>query len=170
MAEVIHDLPSAWTLRLLEKFGGKRILLDGKPYLTRFYLIGNGLGKRTEVYIHHLHQKDSYRYLHNHPWTWFFSIVLKGFYRQQVIEPNKDRTRRAQIIRLFNLFRGQDRYHGIDEVAPGGTWTLVIVSKKNKNTERWGYWDEQEQCHIPDSGIANPNCITQRFGLKKTYN
>ena len=171
MSEVLLQRPPRWSDRLLDRFSGKRIELNGQPYLTRYYVWGDGQGKGLEVYLHHLHRPDDYRHLHNHPWRWFFSIVLKGFYRQSVLLPPRSNEQRVQKIRMFNFFRGYERYHEIQEVAEGGTWTLVIVPKKrSEDEERWGYWNETTNSHEPDTRNANPNCRTIRFGPKRTFN
>lgn len=170
MSEAILREPENWVSRLLQKFGGKHIYLNGRPYLSRYYLWGNGLGDGFEVYLHHIQQHDSYRYLHNHPWQWFFSIVLKGYYTQLVLNPEQSNERLVQRVRLFNLFRSSTRYHSISEVPEDGVWTLVIVPKKLRSEERWGYWNEDAGVHVPDLGEANRDCVTVRFGRKLTFN
>ena len=149
---------------------GRCIYIDNEPYLTRYYLWGNGSGKGLEVYFHFLHKPDQERWLHNHPWKWFFSIVLKGHYIQSVIEPHSTHPeRRIERIRFFNFFRNTERYHSISEVAKGGTWTLVIVPPKTQSQQPWGYWNEETKTHEPDDGLPNPNTETVKFGPKHLY-
>ena len=114
---------------------GKRIIQDGKLYLTRYYLKGNGKGKSWELYLHHIHTPDPDRAPHNHPWPWFLSIILKGWY----VEGRMDLQARkgsGGVRRWFNLVRSRGVFHRIVEIAPGGVWTLVLVAPRQG---QWGY-------------------------------
>ena len=150
--------------KILSCFSGKRIFIDDKPYLTRYYLIGNGDGSKMEVYLHHIQAIDDFRWLHNHPWPWFLSLVVRGTYVQDVSTLGKTPTK-SKHIRWFNLFRGQDRYHAIRSLPKGHAWSLVVVPPKNNVA--WGYWDLRAQCHIPDDSIVNHYSTTVLFGTKK---
>lgn len=70
--------------RLLYNIAGSlpcRIISDnGQPYLERYYL-GTLLGVR--FYLHRFVGSDPDRGLHDHPWPWAGSIVLKGWYWEQ---------------------------------------------------------------------------------------
>ncbi|MCY4130597.1 MAG: hypothetical protein OXG15_15340 [Gammaproteobacteria bacterium] len=162
--------PVRWIDRIVKKLSGKRIFLNGKPYLTRYYLKGDGSGRRFELYLHFIQLKDPYRWLHNHPWPWFLSIVLRGHYAQEVLCPATNTGRKRVHVRYFNLFRGKNRYHAISDVPEKGVWTLVLVPPKSRRTERWGYWNEEDEVHEPDTGDASSDCDTVRFGAKRTFN
>ena len=155
---------------MLKRLSGKQIFLNGEPYLTRFYLIGDGSGRRFELYLHHIQLKDPYRWLHNHPWSWFLSVVLRGHYFQQVIDPSRSVSRETSRVSFFNLFRGKQRYHAITNVPDSGVWTLVLVPPKTRHGIRWGYWNEDEKIHEPDTRDMSGNCHTVRFGPKQTFN
>lgn len=142
---------------ILNRFGGKRIYIDGKLYLSRWHIFGDGSGRGWEIYLHHLHEVDSYRWLHNHPWPWFLSIVLWGSYRQEVFSRNKQ-VKKTQHIRWINLFRGQDRYHSLRELPRGHAWTLVVIPAKNDHL--WGYWNETVQAHEVDDNRNDPEAGT----------
>ena len=169
LARSVESQPGSRIHRLLERLSGKRIYLDGNPYLTRYYLIGDGSGRRFELYLHYIQLRDPYRWLHNHPWRWFLSIVLRGQYTQEVIRPSTKVTRRRIRVRFINLFLGKDRYHAIYDVPVKGVWTLVLVPPKSNDAVRWGYWNEDDKVHEPDSGHDSPNCHTVRFGTKQTF-
>ena len=162
--------PFSWVSRFLRGLSGKHILLDGDPYLTRYYVLGNGSGKRYEIYLHHIQREDPYRWLHNHPWRWFVSIVLRGHYIEEVIDPSIDAQRKKKQVKFTNLFSGDHRYHAISDLPKEGTWTLVLVPPKIAGARRWGYWNEDEKIHEPDLGDAALHCTTIRFGPKQTYN
>lgn len=149
---------------ILSWFSGKRIFIDEKPYLTRYYLVGDGSGTSTEIYLHHIQAIDHFRWLHNHPWPWFLSIVLRGTYTQDVAIPGI-RPSETVNVRWLNFFRGQDRYHAIRSLPSGDAWSLVVVPKKNDHV--WGYWDTREQRHVPDDSLINQSSRTVLFGSKK---
>ena len=162
--------PVRWIDRFLTRFSGKQIFLDGRPYLTRYYLIGDGSGRHFELYLHHIQLKDPYRWLHNHPWRWFLSIVLVGHYTQQVLHLASNSGRKEVQVRYLNLFKGKNRYHAISDVPEKGVWTLVLVPPKLRGSIRWGYWNEENRVHEPDTGDASSDCCTVRFGPKQTFN
>ena len=58
----------------------KEVYLEGKRYLTRWYL-GAFLGKHW--LLHHIHVPDPDRGLHSHPWKHAWSFILKGWYCEQ---------------------------------------------------------------------------------------
>ena len=150
--------------RLLRRTSGKTIYVYGEPYLTRYYLVGNGSGRGFEVYVHNMHKVDQFRWLHNHPWNWFLSIVLSGYYVQDIFNRRTNHSKK-QNIRLVNLFRGLHRYHAIRELPKGEAWTLVLVPPKKKAFE-WGYWNPESQSHIQDNEIGHESARTETFGKK----
>ena len=170
MAETYDIASESWVDQLLGRLSGKCITINGEPYLTRYYLVGNGLGRGVEIYIHKLHRRDSFRWLHNHPWTWFLSIVLSGYYIQRVIQPNKGTAKTEQRVTWINFFRKRTRYHAITEVAPGGTWTLVIVPPKTRSATGWGFWNEDLASYVPhESQETSDESETIHFGKKKLF-
>ena len=151
-----------WFLSLLS---GKHVYVEGNLYLSRYYLVGNGSGNKHELYLHILHDVDRYRWEHNHPWRWFLSLILRGWYRQDVFHANTG-GHRSENIRWYSLFRGQRTYHAIRDLPRGPAWTLVLVSPKT--SEQWGYWDKDRGVHVPDSDIEALHSHTIRFGSKHT--
>ncbi|MXW54862.1 MAG: hypothetical protein F4X44_04335 [Gammaproteobacteria bacterium] len=149
---------------LLQKTSGKTIYVYDEPYLTRYYLLGNGSGKSFEIYVHHMHKIDEFRWLHNHPWRWFLSIVLSGSYWQETLNCRNGKHKHEHIRRL-NLFRKLDQYHAIRELPKGTAWTLVVVPPK-QHDHQWGYWDTETSCHISDETIGHESARTETFGRK----
>ncbi len=162
--KVIDAHPDSLLHRCLKRFGGKTIFVYGKRYLTRYYLLGNGSGDSYEIYVHHMHAADGFRWLHNHPWKWFFSFVFSGYYFQNLYDRKTNRYKRSKI-RWFNLFRGLDRYHAIRELPKGDAWTLVIAPPKLKDYQ-WGYWDDENKVHIEDDHIGHESAHDEIFGNK----
>ena len=150
--------------KLLSRFGGKTIYVHDQLYLTRYYLLGDGSGRGFEIYVHHMHAVDSFRWLHNHPWRWFLSFVFRGSYVQDTYN-RKTKGKNKQTIRWINLFRGLHRYHAIRSLPKGQTCTLVIAPPKLKNYE-WGYWDDNLNQHIEDNVIGHESAHTVVFGSK----
>lgn len=117
------------------KFAGRVIAdyISGEPYITRV-LFPRVLGVRPM--LHHIHRADHERDLHDHPWSWALSIVLRGSYdEQRLVDGDTVVVRR---VRWFNLLRGGD-YHRITELH-GDVWTLFI---SGPNIKSWGFrvWD-----------------------------
>ena len=150
--------------RILKIFSGKTIIIHNRLYLTRYYLLGNGDGRHMEVYLHHMHDVDRFRWLHNHPWRWFLSIILVGSYKQKLFDSERN-TEDFQHLRWFNFFRGVHRYHSINELPRGHAWTLVFVPKKSKAKD-WGYWDSDQKKHVADDIIGHESARIEMFGRK----
>ena len=151
--------------RIRPQLSGKKIFVYGKPYLTRYYLWGNGSGRSYEIYLHNMHDIDSFRWLHNHPWPWFLSLVLVNRYEQETYETTQ-KVRRHETIRWVNLFRNTTRYHSIRALPKGSAWTLVLVPPKKQNYE-WGYWNDETQSHVPDNLVGHESARVVEFGRKK---
>lgn len=160
----IREKNESFVHRILKRFGGKTIYVHDHRYLTRYYLLGDGSGKGFEIYVHHMHDVDSFRWLHNHPWQWFLSFVVSKSYIQDVFDQSTN-LRKQQHIRWFNLFRGLHRYHAIRKLPNNEAWTVVLTPPKLQNYE-WGYWDEEHQLHIEDVSIGHESARTEIFGSK----
>lgn len=109
--------------------------LNDRPYLTRL-VPWRLLGLRP--LLHHFHQGDGDRALHNHPWKWSLSIILKGSYTEERIarEHPLSSARRTvtRKVRWFNLLRDTD-FHRVAELH-GDVWTLFITGPR---TQDWGF-------------------------------
>ena len=95
--------------KLLYWFTGRlpcRIISDdGKPYLERYYLF-TLLGVR--FYLHRFVGSDPARGLHDHPWPWAGSVVLSGWYWEELRGAEAVRRR----VRWFNWLTG-DSFHRV---------------------------------------------------------
>lgn len=86
------------------------------------------------IYIHRIPRPDVDRDLHNHPWKWAKSFVLRGGYKEQRL------TRTGRIISKWVMAGDSNRlddntYHRIDIILPD-TLTLFIAGPRNKS---WGF-------------------------------
>lgn len=122
-------------LKLLERLGRKRIILDresNEPYLTRYYLF---LRDRKwfpfNIFVHNFHKSDPDD-LHDHPWP-FITIILKGGYWEHT--PKGKFWRGAGTIN----WAGSKSLHRV-ELEPGvDTWTLFIPGP---TVREWGFIDK----------------------------
>lgn len=122
-------------LKLLERLGRKRIILDresNEPYLTRYYLF---LRDRKwfpfNIFMHNFHKSDPDD-LHDHPWP-FVTIILKGGYWEHT--PKGKFWRGAGTIN----WAGSKSLHRV-ELEPGvDTWTLFIPGP---TVREWGFIDK----------------------------
>jgi hypothetical protein len=129
-------------LHWLTGFLPARIINDGqRDYLERYY-VTTIFGMR--IYLHRFIGSDPDRGLHDHPWSWAFSLILAGFYYEQ----RRDGIRRR---RWGNWLTG-DSFHRVilpridgnygihledQEPEYQPCWTLFIHrAKKNKS---WGF-------------------------------
>lgn len=139
----------------------KFIRLDGANYIERYFV---GEHKGIVAYLHRYTGNDSERHVHNHPWRWGFSFILRGGYTEQRfidVCPEADEsgclTKKVKV-KWFNWIGG-NTFHRIIEAKPG-TWTLVIhggkprISAKPRNQivrKGWGFFQR---------GLFNGDIVT----------
>ena len=116
-------------------FHGKHIVY-GSDYLTRFYLKGDGSGKTWELYLHRIFKEDGARAPHNHPWPWFLSIVLTGWY-DEVRDGFDSHSVTVHRRRWVNFMPSPAVFHRIVNVSERAVWTLVLVPPKTER--KWGF-------------------------------
>lgn len=102
-------------------------------YLTRYTLFN--LGKRLpRVKLHNFHRGDEDLELHNHPWAWAISFILKGGYWEERLVGND-----LQVSKLeagdINLLLS-DTFHRV--VKAEGTWSLFITGPE---VDTWYFLD-----------------------------
>lgn len=131
----------------------RTIMVDGEPYLTRHYIVGDDKSdSKFAVFIHHFHKSDQPNELHNHPWSWGLSLIMFGGYYEDSLDwstndPDRDFRRRyapekRRRIRfgMLNFFNG-DHFHRVDLVDPiRGAWTLFVAGKRLSS---WGFLDRK---------------------------
>ena len=135
-----------WLVSLLPHM---TINVDGKPYLTRYYLFLKDR-KFGNVYIHHFHSSDQGLELHNHPWVWGVSFVLSGGYAEERARspvtwdatlgpaiPHKVMIEKRHIKPCsINVIRATD-FHRVDlDVEEKGAWTIFMAGRRAKS---WGF-------------------------------
>lgn len=120
---------------------------NNTPYLRRWALrrqARDGTNERR-VYLHNFLTPDGDGH-HNHPWTWSFSIVLRGSYTEQVLrDPIRDADGEIwwdlieRRVRWFNWLP-PGRYHRIVALHPraGSVWTLFFCGPLTGKS--WGFW------------------------------
>lgn len=126
-----------WFLRLLEKMGRKKILLDffgneiGHRYYVFFYEADESEKgqerKWPNLWIHYFPSEENpdAGYHHTHPWN-NLTVMLKGSYLETLND--KDYVRKAGSI----VYRKSTDFHRLKETTPG-TWTLFFHGFRKKN-------------------------------------
>lgn len=113
----------------------------GVAYLDRYSLRkqGDSGTNAWRVYLHRFWSGDG-ACLHNHPWRWSLSIVLRGSYVEEYAElgPLGRGPLRMRRVRWLN-FIGPSKLHRIVSLsAPGAVWTLFIGGPLTG--KGWGFW------------------------------
>jgi hypothetical protein len=101
------------------------------PYMLRWHIIR--IGKLPRLYLHWFHRSDEDRALHDHPWSWFISFLIKGSYRE--IRRDGPHIRRAPSI----AFRRGVDHHRI-ELLDNKPWTLFLTGRV---VRKWGFWCDE---------------------------
>lgn len=122
--------------------------LDGGPYLTRI-LFPRVFGFRPM--LHKFHRPDGDRALHNHPWSWACSLILRGSYteerrldEEQINGTDAPRVE-TKVVRWFNYLTDRD-FHRVTELHGEEVWTLFVTGPR---TQSWGF-DEHGDGHVTD--------------------
>lgn len=77
-----------WALSQLDKHERKLVIMDRfelEPYLERYYIAWPDSVKRERKdipfnsFIHRFMQSDD-PVFHNHPWNWYYTVIIKGGY------------------------------------------------------------------------------------------
>lgn len=117
------------------------IMRRGKPYLTRWDLLGNRFTDSPHIYLHRFWQSDQ-QHLHDHPWP-FWSLILRGGYWEVASWnlPGCEPVVVDKWHRPFSLLRRPAWWtHRVVIEKPGRTWTLVITGRKQRE---WGFYCPQ---------------------------
>ena len=116
---------------------------DGSVYMWRGWLANpypaqnDGAGRKwgdglPSVRIHHIRRPDADRHRHSHPWIAARTIILRGWYLEELDPARYGRSHcmfRCREAGDTGLLRHDD-FHRIDRVSPGGVWTLFITYRK----------------------------------------
>jgi hypothetical protein len=138
-------------LWLLSFFPHFTMVRDGKPYMTRYWVLG-GSTKTTEhrwlpfnLFLHCFHADDWTIAPHNHPWDWARSLILSGSYREHRIIGYL--TGGEPVWRARQFGPGQINKIGADDfhyatLNTAEVWTLFLVGTKHGKS--WGFLDARE--------------------------
>lgn len=156
---------SAWLIVRAQRTPYQHIMsADGaEMYMGRWWLF-NPYSRETHkpalwwcpwsFRIHHIMRHDEDRDLHDHPWN-ARTVILRGSYTEERLEPAgiADITKPGPLLwveELDDLFKvsmktrnpgdtarlNHGEYHRIDQISPGGVYTLFITSKWRGD---WGF-------------------------------
>lgn len=103
----------------------RQICHQGKPYLERSY-VGTLLGIR--VYLHRFVASDEDG-LHDHPFRWSFSLLLRGWYWEE-------RWRVRRRVRWCNLIGPSDFHRVVLPDNGRDVWTLFFHTARR---QPWGF-------------------------------
>lgn len=104
----------------------------GKPSRSRWRLIHTPW---FGIYIHKWNKPDPRPTRHNHPWN-FFSIVLKGWYVEHILDPEYN-ILVSSVINWFNWVP-RTKFHNVAMVSEGAI-SIMFVGKTHPD---WGYMEE----------------------------
>ena len=130
-------------LRLLEKLGRKRIIMDREsrdPYLVRYYLfLKDRENFPFNIFLHQFLRSDPDD-LHDHPWPYATFIIRGGYWEWVPIydELCENIAGEKKVWRGPGHFRicKADTFHRI-EIEPGvDCWTLFMPGPKKRE---WGF-------------------------------
>lgn len=101
--------------------------------------------KDCGLYLHHITKRDDDRHCHNHPYS-FGSWILWGWYCEGLLTSDgvKNNWRRW----LEFAYAPQERFHRVQELSPGGCWTLFLAGRPlwmihpdtKDSVHRWGFF------------------------------
>jgi hypothetical protein len=111
--------------------GQKQVITDmGSPYLSRWILCKNFLGREQRLVIHCFHRSDADREMHDHPWS-YWSLILWGGYWEETPAGRK-------WYGLGSWLRRPATWrHRVELEGGRKCWTLFWTSA---NERRWGFW------------------------------
>lgn len=129
---------------LLKRLNFKKIYRnDTRLYLTRYYLFRRYLSWLPRVYIHRFHASDEDLELHNHPWKFSASLILKGRYKEEYLDKNKKVQIRVLGPGSINLIPA-NKFHRLDLMTKD-VWTIFVSGKR---VQSWGFWDRDTDSYV----------------------
>lgn len=129
-------------LKLLEKIGRKRIVMDrvnNEPYLERYYLFLKDRDKFPfNIFLHKFLKSDPDD-VHDHPWP-YATLILKGGYYEWIPQFDSKGKKIGEICtwRGAGSFRtcSATSYHRIELDPDVECWTLFMPGPKQRE---WGF-------------------------------
>lgn len=101
------------------------------------------------IRVHRILREDRGRHLHDHPWN-ARTIVLRGWYRERRLHRYIVGDHEVEYLRLAGTTAVLkhndpfDSWHTIDQVSPGGVFTLFITGPKQGP---WGFLVDGVKVH-----------------------
>jgi hypothetical protein len=112
------------------------------PYLLRWFVIPRN--RFFNIYLHKFLKSDDDRALHDHPWLFNISILLKGDYLEHKLNREVRLRKRGRVyLRWGKAPHRVELLHGIDRVSMNGpfrlkpAWTLFITGPIVRD---WGFY------------------------------
>lgn len=138
------------------------IPINNRPYLERYY-VGQLFG--ATFYLHRFLTPDAERHLHNHPWGWGRSLVVRGSYNEEVVRDLSadgplTSTRR---IRWWNVVNG-NHFHRIADAKPD-TWTLFFHGPRVPG-KGWGFLEGREFVPFSSASEGWWRTASSRHGIE----
>lgn len=117
------------------------IKINGKPYLTRYYLLFKDW-KWFNIYIHHFHTSDQGLNLHNHPWRFGLSFIFEGGYREESFGHGSNFiTQKLVSAPALNIIR-HNIFHRVDLLDENqGAWSVFFTGPRITEPPEWGFLD-----------------------------
>lgn len=109
-----------------------------RPYLRRWWTLPRN--RLFNVYLHQFLRSDDDRALHDHPWLFNASLILRGSYTEETIAAGGIRVRTVRGAGSVKLRFGPAPHRV--ELHEGPCWTLFITGPR---VREWGF-------HCPDAG------------------
>jgi hypothetical protein len=170
---VFRLLGKGWHYRIFERPGAE---YGSLPFMLRIFLWGApDRSGEPGPYLHYFYRSDADRDLHNHPWNWALSLILRGEYREHSDWGTEDfkagstnmllagTFHRVELPRLYDNPRGllgdigeplelpgYESDHGLylGPICPEqGCWTLFLAGPRHD--AGWGFADEDTGEFIP---------------------
>ncbi|OHD22132.1 MAG: hypothetical protein A2Y38_10290 [Spirochaetes bacterium GWB1_59_5] len=133
--------------KLLSKlFKGRIIMRTDDPYLSRWWVLRTPIVK---VYVHKFHRSDWDEDLHNHPWAWALSLILKAGYCEERRLGNQVISRLVKPGNI-NLIR-HSTFHRVD-LLQKDCWSLFIAGPRKQD---WGFWNRVINQYIPHNDFID---------------
>lgn len=154
-------------LKLLEKLGRKRIIMDrqsDEPYLERYYLFLKDRDRFPfNVFLHKFLKGDPDD-VHDHPWP-YATLILKGGYYEWIPEFDSEGKKICEnrVWRGPGHFRvcSPTSYHRIELKEGVTAWTLFMPGPHKRD---WGFlvknkWVQHEE-YINSRKMENAKAIS----------
>ena len=109
---------------------------DVWPGLVRYSVFPQTRNEGGRVYVHRFSVLDSE--VHNHPWAWSASVILRGQYTERLCDRGPDGPFRTRVVRWWNYIP-HERHHQVTELgADRAVWTLFVCGASTDDDHTGG--------------------------------